>query len=140
MGKASLDSLMEEGSAFVRQWTAHEKKLEAGFGIYQDKVIIVKVNEQAHPASGCSIDKLLHFIKTSEKKYNVRLLDRMLVAYESETGLRTAHAAEIKELLSKGILNGNTPVYNTSAATDEELQNWKKPLKETWLSKYLQKA
>ena len=45
------------------------------FEIYKNQIIIVKVNEEVTSASGCSIDKLTHFIKQIEKVEN-RLKDK----------------------------------------------------------------
>ncbi|MEI8136673.1 MAG: ABC transporter ATPase, partial [Bacteroidota bacterium] len=121
-------------------WTAHEQELTATFDIIKNKIIVAKVNENITSASGCSIDKLTHFIKDAEKQFNIELLNRLLVAYKSGDEIEIVHASKIKELLEKNIINENTLIYNTAAGNRDELLKWEQPLKNTWLNKYLIKA
>ncbi len=122
---------------FVSNWTAHEKKLQASFELYMNRLLIFKVDEAQFNASGCSIDKLTRLIKEQEQLFSVELLNRLLVVYEVEDELKVVAASEIKDLLKQGEINENTLVYDNAISTSAQLPNWKKPLKETWLSKYL---
>jgi hypothetical protein len=133
-----LKKLEDLGSSFVRSWTAHDVKLSAEFKIFEKRILIITVNEDIHAASGCSIDKLTRFIKETEKEFDVQLLNRMLVAMKDERGVKVLDAALVKDLLAQHELSENSVVYNTSASSKKELQEWEKPLKETWLKKYLQ--
>lgn len=132
-----LSLITEAGTKFVTGWTAHEQKLSATFKIYKNRIIIVKVNEEVIGASGCSIDKLTHFIKQLEIEFNIELLNRLLVAYKSGNEVSVVHSSKIKELLQANIINENTIIYNTSVLNQNEFQIWEQPLKNTWLSKYL---
>ena len=122
---------------FVSNWTAHEQRLEASFELYKERLLIFKVDEQAYNASGCSIDKLTRLVKELEKNYNVELLNRLLVVYEEGDDLKVALASEIKDLLKDGAINENTIVYDNAIASSSQWNAWKKPLKDTWLNKYL---
>lgn len=122
---------------FVNNWFAHDKQLDATCDFYKNRLLIFKVNESAYNASGCSIDKLTRFIKAQEELFSVDLLNRLLVAYESEEQLNVVKASQIKEMLNKKEINENTLVINTTASNSEQLTDWKKPLKDTWLRKYL---
>ena len=137
LSDVELKQVVEAGKTFVEHWTAHENKLSASFDIFEKRIILVKVNEDVSGASGCSIDKLTRFIKASEIKFGVQLLNRLLVAYRRNDALEVIHSAKIKEMLSKGDISAETPVYNTSVANERELSQWIKPLKETWLNRYL---
>lgn len=122
---------------FVGNWTAHEQKLRASFELYKQRLLIFKVDEQVYNASGCSIDKLTRLIKDLEKNFNVELLNRLLVVYEEGDDLKVVAASQIKDLLQSGAINENTIVYDNAIASSAQWNDWKKPLKETWLSKYL---
>jgi hypothetical protein len=137
---SGMKQLQASGTGFVESWSAHENKLAASFGIVGNRIIVVKVNEDVHGASGCSIDKLTRFVKDTEAAFGVELLNRFLVAYKGATGVEVVHSSKIKELLAQGIISENTIVYNTAAANEAELNAWEQPLKNTWLSKYLVKA
>jgi hypothetical protein len=136
----ALAELHAAGNAFVSGWSAHENQLAASFAIFKNRILVVKVNEEVHGASGCSIDKLTRFIKDTEASFGIELLNRFLVAYNSGNEVEVVHSSKIKELLAQGLISENTPVYNTSVANEQELNNWEQPLKNTWLSKYLEKV
>ena len=132
-----LAELQALGEEFVKSWTAHEQKLAAGFEIYKERILIIRVNESVHNASGCSIDKLLRFIKEMEQRFHTEMLNRLLVTYQLNNTLEVVHATAVKELLEKQKLGPDTLVYNTAVASEDELSRWEQPLKETWLKKYL---
>ena len=132
-----LQKLNSLANDFVAEWTAHQNKLAASVEIFENKILIVRVNESVSEASGCSIDKLLRFIKSLETEFRIELLNRFLVAYKTASGLEITHANKIKELLEQKQINENTLVLNTAVSTEKELSNWEVPLKNTWLSKYL---
>lgn len=138
LSEADLNQIREAGIHFVTSWTAHENKLTASFNILHGRIILVKVNEDINGASGCSIDKLTRFIKETETKFSVELLNRLLVAYKNSEGVEVVHSSKIKELLADHKIFENTVILNTAVANENELSTWEQPLKNTWLSKYIQ--
>ena len=52
-----------EMQAFARQWTAHNQQLKAWGGVLEDRVLVLMVDETVAGASGCSIDKSVHFMQ-----------------------------------------------------------------------------
>jgi putative ribosome biogenesis GTPase RsgA len=137
LNEDQLNKFQLMGNDFVKSWTAHENQLTASFEIFNRRIIIVNVNENINAASGCSIDKLTRFIKLAEAEFSIELLNRMLVALKVNEGVQIVHASKIPELLKEEFITEKSIVYNTSAATENELQNWELPLNETWLKKYL---
>jgi hypothetical protein len=135
-----LSQVMEAGKRFVSSWTAHENKLAGSFEILYKRIIVVTVNEDVNGASGCSIDKLTRFIKETETAFAIELLNRLLVAYKNGNDVEVMHTSKIKALLADNTITENTIVLNTALANENELRDWEQPLKNTWLSKYLQKA
>ena len=123
---------------FVSGWTAHEVSLDASFELYQNRLLIFKVNEDKYNASGCSIDKQLRFVKELEQAFSIELLNRLLVAYEVNHQVEVAKSSQIKELLSTNAISANTTVFDNTITQSFELDTrWKQPLKSTWLAKYL---
>ncbi|MCA6437808.1 MAG: hypothetical protein ACK5QC_16570 [Bacteroidota bacterium] len=137
LNEQELSKLKAEGVAFVNQWTAHENPLAASFEIYKNKIIVVKVDESQHGASGCSVDKLLRFIKQSENEFQINLLNRLLVAVETNDGIKAIPSSSIKDKIVSREMTGETLVYDTAVANGEAFETWLKPLKTTWLNKYL---
>ena len=123
---------------FIKDWTAHGADLKAQGEILYNRFIVLMVDETEAGASGCSIDKSVHFMKMLEKTYNVQLFNRMLVAYREGTEVKVTHANEVKQLIEGGKLNEETPVFNTLIQTKQEFdQQFIIPLKESWLARFL---
>lgn len=133
-----LSELKNRCQQFVSTWTAHEVSLDASFELYKNRLLIFKVNEAGYNASGCSIDKQVRLVKELEQQFSVELLNRLLVAYEQHNEVVVVKTAEIAGLLNEGALNENTLVFDNTISQSADLaSNWKKPLKETYLSRYL---
>lgn len=123
---------------FVNGWTAHDVSLDASFELYQNRLLIFKVNEDKYNASGCSIDKQLRFVKELEQAFAVELLNRLLVAYENNHQVEVVKASQIKDLLAANSITSNTLVFdNTITESSQLTSKWKQPLQSTWLAKYL---
>ena len=124
---------------FVSGWTAHDVSLDASFELYQNRLLIFKVNEDKYNASGCSIDKQLRFVKELEQAFSVELLNRLLVAFiNAENQIEVVKSSQIKELLESKIINENTIVFNNTITQSSDLANdWKQPLHKTYLAKYI---
>ena len=69
------------------------------FELYQNRLLIFKVNEEKYNASGCSIDKQVRFVKELEQAFSLELLDRLLVAYENNNQVEVVKSAQIKTFL-----------------------------------------
>ena len=118
---------------FLEGWTAHNQVLKAGYEIRYSRFLILMIDEKTAGASGCSIDKSVHFMQSLEKKYGVTFMDRMKFAYKDDGRVEVISRNEFNDLYSKGRLNGNTTVFNNLITTKQELNaNWEVALKESW--------
>ena len=123
---------------FVNGWTAHDVSLDASFELYQNRLLIFKVNEDKYNASGCSIDKQLRFVKELEQVFSIELLNRLLVAYENNHQVEVVNASQIRDLLAANTITANTLVFDNTITESNQLgTKWKQPLESTWLAKYL---
>jgi hypothetical protein len=123
---------------FLHGWNAHGQALSASSIILHKHFIVIKANEEQYSASGCSIDKQFQFIKGLEKTYNLTLLDRLLIAYKQGDKVLVTPSSKIPQLLSEGLINENTLVYNTALSTEEEFKSsFEVTLNKTWLNKFL---
>jgi hypothetical protein len=127
--------------SFTSQWTAHNQELRAWGGILYDRFIVLMVDETGAPASGCSIDASVHFLKSLQSQYGINLFDRLHLAYLKNDQLKTAHRSEIGELLAKGDLTPETQVFNNMVTTKQELdEKWLVPLRESWAGRLVPSA
>lgn len=138
LAEEQLSALKQRCQDFVSTWTAHEVSLDASFELYKNRLLIFKVNEATYNASGCSIDKQVRLVKELEQQFAVELLNRLLVAYEQGDEVAVVKTSAVAGLLNDGSMTENTLVFDNAITTSTELEtNWKKPLKDTYLSKYL---
>ncbi len=131
-----LNQFLQNCKNFTGSWTAHDQPLAASFELHKNRLLIMKVDESAYNASGCSIDKLQRFIQLQEKEFDIELLNRFLVALDVKDSVMVVHSSKIKELLSTHVIDENTPVYDTTITSSVDIKDLKKALKNTWLNKY----
>ncbi len=122
---------------FIENWSAHGTSLEASFIIKYNRFIIIAVNQEFHPATGCSIDSSVGFIQNLEQKYSVDLLDKMNVAFKQGEFITYKTLLEFKKLAKDKSVSENTIVFNNLVNTIEELnEGWEIPASESWHSRF----
>jgi len=122
---------------FIENWSAHGTSLEASFTIKYNRFIIIAVNQEFHPATGCSIDSSVGFIQNLEQKYGVDLLDKMNVAFKQGEFITYKTLLEFKKLAKDKSVSENTIVFNNLVNTIEELnEGWEIPASESWHSRF----
>jgi hypothetical protein len=122
---------------FIENWSAHGTSLEASFTIRYNRFIILSVNQEFHPATGCSIDSSVGFIQNLEQKYSVDLLDKMNVAFKQGEFITYKTLLEFKKLAKDKSVSENTIVFNNLVNTTEELnEGWEIPAGESWHSRF----
>jgi hypothetical protein len=128
-----LVSIADEAKLFLESWTAHNQSLKAGYEIRYSRFLILMIDEKTAGASGCSIDKSVHFIKSLEKKYEVAFLDRMQFAYKINDKVETVAAGAFESLFSNGQLTKDSIVFNNLIQTKGELDSaWEISLMDSW--------
>ncbi len=135
---AEVNAIKSEGAHFIADWAAHGASLKAGFDVLYNIFIVLAVDEKQALASGCSIDKSVHFIKGLEQKFNLNLFDRMRVAYKRGNEILLCSLAELEKLAENNNVNENTIVFNNMITTKASFDNdWEVPLRSSWQSRVL---
>lgn len=130
-----VTKIKSEAINFVEQWTAHQQTLKAGFEILHNLFLILAVDENHNDASGCSIDKSVHFMQHIAKEYNLDLFNRLNVVYRNNGKLNLIH---FSKLLTD--IKNNDPaqifIFNNLISSKNQMQTeWEIPLEKSWLSK-----
>ena len=135
-----IKEIMFAGENFINQWSAHGAMLTASFDVFHNLFIVLSVDENQALASGCSIDKSVHFMKEIENKLAINLFNRLLVAYRKGDEVMTCNVNQLAEQVTKhfGEGRGEVIVFNnmvtTKAAFDVE---WEQKLKNSWMKREL---
>jgi hypothetical protein len=114
-------------NAFAQHWTAHNHQLQAFGGVLDHQIVVLMVDESKAGASGCSIDKSVHFLQELENQYDVQLFNRWMFAYQQHDTLHTAEKTEFKRLYQTGIIGDETLVLDTmvNLLGDFKTKRWK---------------
>ena len=67
----------EEIINFANNWQTHGKEMTATGFLFAKQALVLVANESELKASGCSIDKINHFIKALGAQFNINFFDRM---------------------------------------------------------------
>ncbi|MGV3599543.1 MAG: ABC transporter ATPase [Bacteroidota bacterium] len=123
---------------FTAQWTAHNMQLKATGLVYFNRFIVLMVDETQAGASGCSIDKSVHFIKQIETQLSVSLFNRQLIAYKKGEDINTFLLNEIDTYVANGELTPETVFFNNTVTTKQQFdEQWQQPIAQSWMKRYL---
>jgi hypothetical protein len=86
MTETEIAWMNESLSQFVSSWQTHGKSLDAVGFVLHDTAIVIVANENAVKASGCSMDKINHFVKDAGGQLSMDFFNRMNVLRPTETG------------------------------------------------------
>ncbi|MCC6725525.1 MAG: hypothetical protein IT258_13535 [Saprospiraceae bacterium] len=123
---------------FAQNWVSHNRQLRAHGDVLHNRFILLAVDESQADASGCSIDKSVHFLKQVEQQLGVDLFDRMTFAWMDGEAVKTASSQEFATLYQSGQINNETLVFDNLVKTKGELEEkWLKPLNQSWHKRFI---
>jgi len=135
---AEVNAITETTEQFVSSWAAHGQPLKGSAKVLYNQFLILAVDEGAHLPSGCSIDSSVHFIKQLQSVLGNDFFDRSHVAFINDREVVMESLAQAKEKITQGAFTGDTITFNNLVQNKVELEEqWKVPIKESWLAKYI---
>ncbi len=136
--QAALTEALEQ---FTRGWDSHGIPLRASFRLLHGHFIVLAVDETAKDASGCSIDKSVHFVQGLEQRFGLNLFDRSQQAFLVEDQVKFVEVKNLKAQVQAGAITPETPTFNTLVATVGQLQSeWLVPAAKGWLARYFRQV
>ena len=133
-----IESLEKKIDAFLSSWTSHGDQLMVASKIKYNLFIIIALDESCSTASGCSIDKLVNFIKNIENEYQISLLDRLDLSYRDKNKISVLRLDDFKRKILEKKVNNDTIVFNNLINLKSDLtDNWEIPLNRSWHQKLI---
>ncbi|MCK6691969.1 MAG: hypothetical protein L6Q97_07690 [Thermoanaerobaculia bacterium] len=130
---AEVRTAQEALNHFVRQWTAHNQALKAVAEVFQNQFVILMVDESQAGASGCSIDKSVHFLETLGQRLHVDFFERMRFAWADGGTLHFSDRDTLRARVGESKISDNTLMVNTLVQNKKELQEkWLIPFSQSW--------
>jgi hypothetical protein len=133
-----VKGILGRAEVFASEWSSHGHKMAASIRVLYNRFIVIAVDEANAPASGCGIDKSIHFIRGLENEFGLNLLDRLRAAWESDGMVKCAGLTEFQALVDSGKIDNNTVVFNNLVETKAQLESsWKVPLSASWHRRFI---
>jgi hypothetical protein len=133
--KVILDNLKN----FIQEWDAHGKTLKGSAILLYNLFLILAVDEEYNQASGCSIDKSVHYLKQLGEHVDVDFFDRSKQAFVQNGGIVLENFRNLKTHISAGMIEKETLTFNNAVTTVGEMKSdWQVPAGDSWLAKYFQ--
>lgn len=118
---------------FVGQWTAHNEALKAAAEIFENQFIVLMVDESRAGASGCSIDKSVHFLEKLGAELGIDFFERMRFAWVQNDQLQFADRDALQQAVLSRTIGEETLMVNTLVQNKSELaSNWLVPFSRSW--------
>ena len=135
---AEIPQLRDQLQRFAENWTSHNRQLRSHADVLHKRFLVLMVDESMAGASGCSIDKSVHFMQQVGQSYQTDLFDRMTFAWKDNGEVKTASSDQFAQLYQQGKINDQTLVFDNLVKTKGELEEkWLKPLNESWHKRFV---
>jgi hypothetical protein len=134
LNEAESKLVQDRISQFTKQWTAHNAALQAAAEVFDRHAIILMVDETKAGASGCSIDKSVHFLEALGQDLGVDFFDRMRFGWVDDLGvMHWSRMPDFAKMVGENRISPDTPVLNTLAQTKKDLEErWQVPFMSSW--------
>ena len=135
LAPAGAAALLDAINAFLAEWSAHGVPLRAARSWRHDRFLLVAVDCEAMPPSGCSLDALAGALRGLEGRLGTRLLGHDGVWYRDDAGsVRHATRNRFRERARAGEVTPDTVVFDNSITTLAELRSgrWEGPARNRW--------
>lgn len=134
MDDSMTNKIFAEARNFIQSWTAHQADLKASVKVFDNLFLVFAVDESYNDASGCSIDKKVHFVKSLEIHTGLNFFDRMKIAYLDNGTIGLENMNKFSSLIDSGKVKDNTIIFNNLVSTKGEfIASWKTPFAKSWL-------
>ncbi len=132
--------LLDRMESFLEEWTAHDRRLRAGFDWREHRFLLIGLDESAGDASGCSIDALHQQIRSLEEELGTTMLNGGRVWLEDSRGrIRSLDRPAFRRLAEADEVGPGTVVFDLTVdrLSDVREGRWRRPASEGWHAELL---
>lgn len=119
-------------SNFLANWQSHKSPLFAGYNIFKSFFLVIALDENQNPASGCSIDLLYKEILKIETSLNISFTNRLKICIDDNDIIKSVSLNELKKHADLESL-----FYDTTINIKKDLKELLKPINQGWCKNYL---
>lgn len=123
---------------FTQGWTAHEMPLKAAAAVLHKHFVVLMVDENVHPVSGCGIDKSVKLMKEVGEKLGINFFNRLAIQVAMGDEIKVMDFQQLKMEIESQSISLDAKVFNNLVQSKEELeQSWLLPIRQSWVGKRL---
>ena len=128
-----LSDIKKYSEVFLSQWESHGNLVKGTIQVIHNRFIAVFADAN-NDMCGRAQDGSVKFIKELEEILEVKLMDRMLVAYDNNGVVEILPFMELRNKIASGEISKTTNFYNGLVTTKEEfLTDWERPIEGSWI-------
>jgi len=86
LGEEEVLQINIELQDFVSNWKTHGTPIEAHGFVFEYAAVVIAANESEVKASGCSIDKITHLVRSLGERFGIDFFDRFNVLIKNQNG------------------------------------------------------
>ena len=135
--------VLDEVDAFLDGWKAHGQDLSAASEWLHGRFLLVAVDEDVTPPSGCSIDALVHRLKGLEEELGLSIVGGAPIWYrtgpDAGSEIRRVPRPDFRDLAASGEVAAETVVFDLSITRLGDLRGggWETTAGQSWHRRYL---
>jgi hypothetical protein len=123
---------------FVKVWHSHGEPVRGYANLFFGQFVVLMADESQGSVSGCSTDSSVHIIKEIERRFVVRLFDRVLLAFYVKDQVQLLPMSQLPYALENNLMTPDTLYFDNTIRNKAELETrWLTPIKNSWLEKRL---
>lgn len=133
LGEAlEIEPLLEE---FIETWNSHGTPVKGYANLLFGQFVVIIADVSVAGVSGCSTDSSVRVIKEIEKRFNVPMFDRTMLAFAVKGKVQMVPMNQLKYAAENGFIQPDTLYFNNTVLNKAELlEKWLVPVKESWLA------
>jgi hypothetical protein len=133
-----LDSARPRIFEFLDQWTSHNQTLLTYGNVFHKRFLVFFVDETVSGASGCSIDKSVHFVEELGASLGMDFFGRAIFSFIKDDEVRFINKADMKSAYQNNEIDDDTLFFDHLVKTkDDFLKKWLVPLNASWHKKFI---
>lgn len=128
LSEHEVAELRRDMAAFIAQWTSHGAQMDATAEVLHNCVVVVILDDHKAGASGCGIDKSVHFIQQWSAHREVDMMSRQTVIYREADAIKLTTVPHFWAMRKAGIIDDDTQLI------DPTIQKWGDWPAQGWVS------
>ncbi len=123
---------------FIANWEAHGSPLKGSVKILYNRFLIIGLDESFNPVTGCSTDASVHAVKEAGTRFGIDFFNRTQLPFLVGDQVEVLALDKVRKKEIPGHVSSQTLTFDNLVSVKGDLESaWKKPVSDTWLSKYL---